>query len=290
MENSMSKGNEGNQPPAGGAAPPQQQGTRAIDLIKDLIPQITSIAQVAVWLAVLIFVVSHWSYFGNWFGSATHVELPGVKIDRFVQASERVEAYAGTPNATATGFKLEFAKAAIVRAERVSPAIKGSLVLWVDNNPSNNQLEVDILSDMGIRFVRALSTNEAIERLDRDKYDLVISNVGRDEPPTRLNTCPVHYFEWQDDAQRASFNGNLDAFNARINTAPQGGFSMMEQIKEKYGDNAPPMIFFTATSGGKVATLCSKTITNRVDLLLQSVVSTLEEKRWKELESDTPIR
>ncbi len=238
---------------------------------------------------MLVFVFSHWSYFENWFGSATHVELPGVKIDRFVQASERVEAYAGTPNATATGFRLEFARAAIVRAERSAPAIKGAVVLWVDDNPPNNQLEVDILSDLGIRFVHALSTKEAMERLERDKYDLVISNVGRDEPPTPLSTCAVHYFEWQDDAQRQSFNGNLDAFNARVNSAPPGGFSMMEQIKAKYGEDAPPMIFFTASSGGKVATLCSKTITNRVDLLLQSVVSALEEKRWKELETDPPV-
>jgi hypothetical protein len=86
----------------------------------------------------------------------------------------------------------------------------------VDEPPSNNQLEVDILSDLGIRFVHALSTKEALERLERDKYDLVISNVGRNEPPTPLNTCQVHYFGWQDDAHRQSFNGNIDAFNTQM--------------------------------------------------------------------------
>jgi len=62
----------------------------------------------------------------------------------------------------------------------------------------------------------------------------------------------------------------------------------MEQLKETYKDDAPPIIFFTATSGGKAATLCSNTITNRVDLLLQSVVSHLEEQRWKELQKEAP--
>jgi CheY-like chemotaxis protein len=252
-----------------------------------LIPQTAGIAKAAAWLVLLLFVVSHWSYFGNWLGNATHVEFPGVKIDRFVEASARVQEYAATPKAKDSNFNLQFARAAIVRAERVSPAIKGALVLWVDNNPDNNRLEVEILKALGIRFVTALSTKEAMERLERDSYDLIISNVGRDDPPTPLKACPVHYFDFQTDQQRNSFDNNLDAFNARINAAPPGGFSLMEQVKGKYKGAAPPMIFFTFTSGEKVATLCSKTITKRVDFLLQSVVSNLEERRWQALETDT---
>jgi hypothetical protein len=102
-----------------------------------------------------------------------------------------------------------------------------------------------------------------MERLDRDRYDLIISNVGREEPPTPLNLCKVHYFQFQSVAQQDSFKNNLDAFNAQVNNSPSGGFSLMEQLNEKYKDAAPPIIFFTATSGGKVATLCSNTITNR---------------------------
>lgn len=36
-------------------------------------------------------------------------------------------------------------------------------MLWVDDNPPNNQLELQILGDLGIRFVTALSTQEAME-------------------------------------------------------------------------------------------------------------------------------
>jgi CheY-like chemotaxis protein len=266
--------------------PPQTaaEGTIKLDT---LIPQVTDVLKVLAWLAVLVFVLFHWSYFGNWLSNATHVELPGVKIDRFVQASVRVEEYASTPNAHQTGFSLEFARAAIVRAERVSPAIRGALVLWVDDHPEHNKLEVEILGDLGIRFVTALSTAEAMERLERDRYDLVISNVGRNESPTPLFSCPVRYFSWQSDEQAKQFNGNLDAFNAKINMTPPGGFSLMEQMREKHVD-ATPIIFFSASSGGKVATLCSNTITNRVDILLQSVVSHLEETRWQELQNELP--
>jgi CheY-like chemotaxis protein len=280
-------GNEGDKAPSIDHAQQEKSSTKIG--LRDLVPLLANILKATGWLVLLLFVLLHWSYFGQWFSSATHVEFPGVKIDRFVQASERIEENASTFKARDPEFQLEFAKAAIVRAERAAPAIKGALVLWVDDNPPNNQLELQILGDLGIRFVTALSTQEAMERLDRykDKYDLIISNVGRKEPPTRLSSCPVHYFEWQSDDQRKDFNGNLDAFNAEVNAKPPGGFSLMEQIEEKYGDRKPPIIFFTASSGGKVATLCSKTITNRVDELLQSVVTNLEEQRWQELQNDT---
>lgn len=255
--------------------------------LKDLLPQITDIAKVAIWLVILLFVIWHWSYFANWLSNATHVEFPGgFKVDRFVQASKQIEANASTFEARDHDFQLEFAKAAIVRAERVAPAINGALVLWVDNHRDNNQLEQQILGELGIRFVRAFSTKEAMQRLDRDKYDLIISNVGREEQSTTpLNLCKVHYFDFPDNAQQDGFD--LDTFSAKVNSSPPGGFSFMEQLVAKYG-HSTPIIFYTGSNGGKVATLCSNTITNRMDILLQSVVSHLEEQRWQELQSETP--
>lgn len=272
------------------AREPQQGIAGQRITLKDLLPQITDIAKVAIWLVILVFVIWHWSYFANWLSNATHVEFPGgFKIDRFVQASRQIEANAGTFEARNPDFRLEFAQAAIIRAERVAPAINGALVLWVDSHRDNNQLEQQILGDLGIRFVNALSTKEAMQRLDRDRYDLIISNIGRQEPHTiPLSLCKVHYFDFQTDVQRDSFKNNLLALNAQVNSSPPGGFSFMEQVVHKYGQSAPPIIFYTGTNGGKVATLCSNTITNRMDILLQSVVSHLEEQRWKELQSETP--
>ncbi len=255
---------------------------------QDLLPQISSVLKVVAWLIVLVFIMFHWSYFASWLRNTTHIELPGVKIDRFVEASSKAEQYAKTLTARDTGFDLTFAQAAIVRAKRDAPALDGALVLWVDNNPGHNKDEQSILEDFGIRFVRALSTDEAMERLDRDKYDLIITNVARQESPRPLAVCQVHYFDWPSDELKQQFNGNLGAFNIETNKAGIGGFVFMDEVKAKYREAAPPIIFYSASNGGKVVSLCAKTITNRADILLQSVISSLEEQRWHELSDNLP--
>ncbi len=237
------------------------------------------------WVIIVGFVFFHWDYFGNWLSTVTHVELPGVTIDRFVQAQEKVVQYAGTTDATNTGFNLVYARAAIVRAQRVAPAVKGALVLWVDPNPDNNKQPEDILSDLGIQIVRASSTDEAMQQLSRRNFDLIISNVVRaNEPGKELKKCPVRYFGWPSDKLQKTWNNNLDAFNAENNSRAQAGFTLLEQVKQTLGDRAPPMILYSASNGGGiVADPCAKIITNRVDLLLQNVVSALEEQRWEKL-------
>jgi hypothetical protein len=117
--------------------------------VGEVVSGIAEILKVALWLSLLILVVFHWSYFSEWFRSATHLELPGIKIDRFDQAAVKVEQYSVTPQARQSGFSPTFAQAAIVRAERVAPALRGALVLWVDDIPENNVLVREILG--GIR-------------------------------------------------------------------------------------------------------------------------------------------
>lgn len=61
--------------------------------------------------------------------------------------------------------------------------LKGSRVLWVDDNPQNNTYEQNALSALGIRFDTALSTDEALSMLDKTHYDLVISDFKRRDDP-----------------------------------------------------------------------------------------------------------
>lgn len=56
-----------------------------------------------------------------------------------------------------------------------------SVVLWVDDRPDNNRYERAALEALGLRFKLARSTEEALEQLDRQAFDLVISDMGR--PP-----------------------------------------------------------------------------------------------------------
>jgi CheY-like chemotaxis protein len=59
--------------------------------------------------------------------------------------------------------------------------VKGKNILWVDNRPSNNDYPRTILEQAGINFTLALSTDEALEYISRNTFDLIISDMGRPE-------------------------------------------------------------------------------------------------------------
>ena len=59
--------------------------------------------------------------------------------------------------------------------------IGGVSVLWVDDRPANNIYEQQALEALGIQFTVATSTANALSLLSHNKYDVVISDMGR--PP-----------------------------------------------------------------------------------------------------------
>ena len=52
-------------------------------------------------------------------------------------------------------------------------------VLWVDDNPANNEYERSVLRAEGMIFDNVVSSTEAIEQLLMSTYDLVITDLGR---------------------------------------------------------------------------------------------------------------
>lgn len=55
-------------------------------------------------------------------------------------------------------------------------------ILWVDDNPSNNEVFIEEYRSQGVRFDLALSTEQALQLLDENKpqaYMLIISDMGR---------------------------------------------------------------------------------------------------------------
>ncbi len=61
----------------------------------------------------------------------------------------------------------------------------GAHVLWVDDDPSNNAKQVEILAQRGVRVTTALSTADALERYDPALQQVVVSDMGRPEGPNR---------------------------------------------------------------------------------------------------------
>jgi len=235
-------------------------------------------------VAVVLFVILKWPFFARWLDTVTHAEFWGLKFDR-AAATQKINELSQDKTRP---FNEQFAQAALTRAQAVLPAISGARLLWVDQHPSNNTLLAGILRDIGVTVQLALSTEDAVAFQKAEPFDLVISNQSRKEKYIPLNKCAAAYFAFPDDHIRDEYQGDLNRFNADIQQKPPGGFAMAEQFAgdfpEQFGDTqAPRIILFTAASGGIAASACVRIVTNRNDILLQSVISALEELRWKQL-------
>ena len=81
--------------------------------------------------------------------------------------------------------------AALINAIPVLSAIprRAARVLWVDDRPSNNESERKTLRPHGIVFDNVVSTDEAVEQLQNESYDLVITDLGRADSSDRSQTA-----------------------------------------------------------------------------------------------------
>jgi len=186
---------------------------------------------------------------------------------------------------------------AIIRASRVAPAIVDGRILWVDDKPQNNERIKNILERMGIQVVLKNSTQDALNALKIAPYDVVITNVWRPNDPdhlkNELTVCRVHYFDFPrgldtkkyfsdeeqaKDAEQARQLA-LDHFNVDANKKSASGYDLANTIITLWGneDQTPPIIFYTAEHD------CGYRITNRGDVLLNSIVSILEQRHANRL-------
>lgn len=68
-------------------------------------------------------------------------------------------------------------------------------ILWVDDNPKNNSLFIQQLSDRGVTVDLALSTSDGLSRFDRGRYNLIISDMGRTEDGSYIATAGLDFLK-----------------------------------------------------------------------------------------------
>lgn len=71
------------------------------------------------------------------------------------------------------------AGAPLRRAQTAAPALTRLRVLWVDDCPENNTNEVRMLGALGASVEQVTSTADALGRLRRGRYDVVLSDMAR---------------------------------------------------------------------------------------------------------------
>jgi hypothetical protein len=236
------------------------------------------------------YVALRWSDLSGWLSSITHGEVFGIKFDREA-AKQKVEELASEKISLAGR---DFAQGAIARAERVGSAVAGAHVLWLDTNVENNLTERQVLEAMGISVQRALSVADAKVLAEQavsnqEPYDLIISNVDKNPSRDALTKCPVSFSQMP---YGESTSGTLADYNVSQNNAPRQGFAFAEWLatnettKNAYMEpQRSKLVFYSGSTGGIATTICARIITNYADILLQNVVSALEESRWAMLPS-----
>lgn len=156
---------------------------------------ITDLLGVIVWPGVILFVLYRFrgplsDFFSNL--SEFSFKAPGMEAS----ASRRQVAEAAAAISAAVSARpvegaqpqdtLKEAKAAAEAvAEAATPQalrrLGNSTVLWVDDKPQNNQYEQEALETLGVRFTNSKSTEHALERIQRQHFDAIISDMSR--PP-----------------------------------------------------------------------------------------------------------
>ncbi|MGE0594475.1 MAG: TIR domain-containing protein [Vicinamibacterales bacterium] len=72
---------------------------------------------------------------------------------------------------------------------------RAARVLWVDDNPANNEIERRALRPHGIVFDNVVSTDEALTQLEQETYDLVITDLSRADSSDGSHTAGASFLE-----------------------------------------------------------------------------------------------
>jgi CheY-like chemotaxis protein len=165
-----------------------------IDDAVKLLDGLTKLLAVLVWPAILAFVLVRFrASLTDFMTSLSEFSLKGGGFEasakrRQAEAAAALGAAAvarPTAGATPENISQEARAAAELVTEVVTPRVirraGKSTVLWVDDRPSNNAHERQALEAVGITFVLATSTEEALEKVKRQSFDAIISDMGR--PP-----------------------------------------------------------------------------------------------------------
>jgi CheY-like chemotaxis protein len=168
----------------------------SVDEFAKLTEALTKLLGVLVWPALLAFVLVRFGpALKEFFSSLGEFTFKGggfeatAKRKQAEAAAALVAASVARPDANTTpeSAARDAKEAAAVVAEAVNARVirraSEATALWVDDRPSNNIFERQSLEALGVSFVLATSTEEALDRLAKQKFDVIISDMGRPPDP-----------------------------------------------------------------------------------------------------------
>lgn len=146
-----------------------------------------------VWPCVILFVLTRYRHsLKEFFETLSEISLKGAGFEASAKRT-KVEASAAlvaaavahqevgtTPESAANNVRAAATAVEAVTLRTIRRA-KKSTVLWVDDRPENNVNERRALEALGVNFVISTSTEDALTKMQKQKFDVIISDMGR--PP-----------------------------------------------------------------------------------------------------------
>jgi CheY-like chemotaxis protein len=143
------------------------------------------------------------------------------------------------------------------RIKRLAPKTTGATLLWVDDNhPFQNTRERRAFSALGITIDAVTNTEDAIKFLRNAKYDVVITDLNRQNQIDNDTLC-----------------GNSPDVKG-------AGCGLLQAMHRLLGENIPPAIIYTSHFKAELGTPAyASGVTNRVDHLLNLVLNAIESRK-----------
>jgi CheY-like chemotaxis protein len=167
-----------------------------MDVLVKLIDAFTKLASTLVWPAIVTFIVIYFR--GDFRDLLSSLSEFTFKAGGFEASVKRKQVEAAAALAAAVATRPEEGSTAETVAEQTKAAVglvadsvtprsirkaSRSTVLWVDDRPNNNIHERQALGALGIGFVISTSTDDALEKISRQSFDAIISDMGRPPDP-----------------------------------------------------------------------------------------------------------
>lgn len=114
----------------------------------------------------------------------TSLEAGGVKLSFLKDSLDAAIKLADKTPEWKVDILVEEKEKALKRANENKALFRTAKFLWVDDFPENNLNERQMFQQLGAVIDLGKSTDEALDILHRAEYDLVISDMARDDCPT----------------------------------------------------------------------------------------------------------
>jgi PleD family two-component response regulator len=157
-----------------------------IDDFVKILDAISRILGIIIWPSLLLFILlSYREAFRNFFDSLSEFSVKGGGLEasakKQIQAAANIAAVsASDPREKSTPQQAAKAAVEVVSeafTKRTLKRVSKTKILWVDDQPDNNIAVKEVLQSLGILIRLATSTEQAMDILFSEEFDLVISDM-----------------------------------------------------------------------------------------------------------------